>query len=177
MDKDLLVKKRLGKWSEVQEESYELIFSEAKERFEELHSDSESMTNKSIKMLSTIILVTGVTGGILRSNAPSCWVWIITVLYLGLIIYDFYLLLKLISPKQIIPKGAPPEKSIPDDLSNPDDQGYQIKLFYYHNILMLQRSIDKMEILNSGRSVLYEKALKAFFLILMISVVLTVFAL
>ncbi|HYG17207.1 MAG TPA: hypothetical protein VEC12_15730 [Bacteroidia bacterium] len=150
----------INKWYNIKKEPYELIFKEGKERFEDLMSESESITNKSIKMLTAIVAVNGALGAfIVDKNLPlTFWLFILT----GAFAIEVLILYKLIAPKKIIFRGAPPDKSIPIEFDSKDDKDKQIELFYYHNIVMLKHSIDEMEINNTTRQQLYKYAFGIF---------------
>ncbi|GAA3962746.1 hypothetical protein [Mucilaginibacter dorajii] len=156
-------KPNFDKWYKVKKESYQLVYELAKERFAEVSSESESITDKSIKMLTALVSLFGFfIGFIFKQHANN---WFICVL-IPIVSWDIYCLYKLLTPKESRLRGLPPSESIPMNLDSEEDQDYQLELVYYQVIVHYQNNISIMKAKNEARIVNYKLAIKLFLLIL-----------
>lgn len=147
---------KISKWYKVDTESYKIIFGEGKERFEDVMSESESITNKAIKMLT----IAGAIGSfsltlILKNSVPQLFSIVLLIVFFGL----FGVIVKLIFPKKIKNRGFSPQYSFVEMLDDPDDKDYQQQLVYYNLICMLQENITYMIIKNKSRARYYIAAI------------------
>ncbi len=156
------------KWYDVKLESYKFIFEQAKERMNDILSESESITNKSIKMISAIAAFLGF---ILALSLKRGWTLEIFIPFVVLVIVDIILLLILLLPKSVRWRGLAPKIFIPKNLDSEDDKEFQEQLLYYSAVIMLQSNIDYMLGRNSSRSKLYSWALIIFLVILIVTII------
>ena len=144
-------------WENVPVEAYKFMFSQAKDRYDEVMSESESITNKTITM--TTITVAGLSGFVSFKYqiAPS----IIGVVVLGLLyLSNLFCLSKLLFPKKIIQRGSPPIETFVDYLDAKDlSANEKIALIYYHELIRYQDRIISMGQRNSKRHIFYAIAL------------------
>lgn len=148
------------KWYKVNPEAYKLILDEAKERYEDIMSESESITNKSIKMVIALAAFIGFT---LDFAIKNSFKEIIPVYILLLIIFlDVWLLYKLILPKQIRGRGVPPILSIDEDIDDDENKAHQVQLTYFRLVVTMQRNIYFMTKKNNKRAKIYKIALLLF---------------
>lgn len=149
-------------WYKVSKEAYSLIYQQAKERFEDVMSESESITNKSIKMIFGLAAFLGGIIGFYKGND-------LATRYMGVffifILIEAILLFILIVPKDVRWRGLSPKKSIPENLDSEDDREHQTELVYYYSISILQDNIDFMIEKNTKRALIYKIALILFLMI------------
>ena len=152
---DKMWKPNIKNWEKIPLESYKLILSQSKERFEEFASDSESITNKSIKMLGlSVLLGSAIIGYGLTINK------FVFVLFILLYSIDFLLIIELIFPKEVIYRGASPQlinwQDFDEKENTSDDK---IALTYFQEIVRTGDSIERMHQYNSIRQKKYRKAI------------------
>ena len=158
-------KPNFEKWYKINKESYQLIYALAKERFEEVSSESESITDKAIKMLTAVVSLFGFfIGFVFKQHSNHWFIYILT----PLVAADIYYLYHLLTPKESRLRGLPPSESIPRDLDNDEDKEFQTELVYYQAIVHYQNNISIMAKKNEGRIINYKIAIKLFLLILII---------
>lgn len=157
---------KIEKWHDIPEACYKLMYGLAKERFEEYASESEVMTTRSIKMLTSIVVVISIVIGDSIKNLHVCYISIILTALLILSAIEFYLLFKLISPKLIKYRGLSPEMSVPEYISDEENKTCKIQLTYYSVLKTLQSNIDSMTVSNTNRIEKYKISLKLLFAIL-----------
>lgn len=145
--KNEMWKPNVKDWEKIPLESYKLILSQTKEQFEECASESESITNKSIKLLGFLVLLgSGIIGYGLTLN--KCFLLIFILFYA----MDFYLILKLVFPKNVIFRGTRPQIINWQDFDEKENTNAdKIALTYYQEIIRTGDSIDKMMNYNSIR--------------------------
>lgn len=155
----------INKWYNVGVEPYKLILSEAKERFEDVIAESESITEKSIKILTALVgLISFFVGYLIKNDLFQTYIFILA----PFVFFDVLFLYQLITPKEIVFRGLPPEESFPKQLDNPEDSEKQIELVYYQCVVHYQNNTKKMVRLNNGRITYYKIALILFFIVLAI---------
>jgi len=158
-------KPNFDKWYKVNKESYKLIYELAKERFEEVSSESESITDKAIKMLTAVVSVFGFFIGFIFKQHSSHWFIFVLI---PLVATDIYYLYHLLTPKESRLRGLPPSESIPRNLDSEEDQEVQTEMVYYQAIVHYQNNISIMKKKNESRIVNYKIAIKLFLVILII---------
>ncbi len=148
------------KWYKITPEAYRLIYDEAKERYEDIMSESESITNKSIRMLIALAAFIGFTLDFaIKQNFKE----IVPIYFLlAIILVDVWLLYKLIAPKHVKGRGVPPDLSINKVIDYDENKDNQVQLTYYTLIVTLQRNIYYMIDRNNERAKYYKKALMLF---------------
>lgn len=164
MDKKYIEwKPPIAKWYNVKKEAYEFIYNQAKDRFEDILSESESITNKSIKMIVALAGFLGFFVGYVKDKSLDIPYY--KYGFALFIIVDAILLFILISPKEIKNRGLIPSKSIPKNLDADEDKDYQTELVYYQGIIIMQDNCDFMINKNKCRATFYQWALGLFLLV------------
>lgn len=139
-------------WYKVNKEAYKIIVTEAKEKMEDTLSESESITNKSIKMITALVVMFGFYIGFFVQNHlkfDSSIPFLLPFFIIGCgIIY-------LIFPKKIRGRGFEPKELIPKELDAEEDKEYQEEILYYALIEKLQEDIDFMNNKNMHRARIY----------------------
>lgn len=143
-------------WQDISLENYKFIFERCEKRFDEILSESESIANKSIKLLSAVVLSIGFFTTVKFDNLCLCLITFLFILYS----VDIFLLVKLLFPKNIICKGSPPKEIFhrgievaPDN--SPLTKEEKLVVVYYSELLRIQQGIDKNTIQNHNRHLLY----------------------
>jgi hypothetical protein len=144
-------------WEKIPIEAYELLFNQAKDRFDDVSSESVSITEKSINLTKLAVLaISGFVGYNFKINPGAGWIVFLTFIFL----IDMFLLVKLMFPKGVIFKGSPPKEMFRDYLDNPNyTQDEKVLIVYYHELRRYQESIDKMNRKNEQRQWYYGSAL------------------
>lgn len=139
-------------WYKVNRESYKIIYAEAKEKLEDTLSESESITNKSIKMIAALVAMFSFYVGFFIQNH-------IAIGYNAVFLLPFLVIvcmvLYLIFPKEIKGRGFRPKEFLPEKLDEEEDKNYQLELLYYSGIVKLQEDIEFMEDKNAARAKIY----------------------
>lgn len=100
----------------------EKTLEETKEKFAEYNSETQSVTDKSIKMLLGEVSFVSVVGGIISSTHPTGVINIIVISILSLaFIYLFYLLYSIIKSRKTQLAGVLPEYHLTSDY---DDESF-----------------------------------------------------
>lgn len=140
------------KWHQVEKESYKLIFEQAEKKMDDVLSESESITDKSIKMIAAVAaMFTFFIGFLVKKNIPIGYNSIFIIVF----IIDVIGILFLIFPKKIRGRGIAPKVLLPKQLDMEDDKEFQEQMIYYSGIVILQDNIDFMIGKNTGRANLY----------------------
>jgi len=144
-------------WEKIPLESYKFLFSQVKERFDEVLSESISVTEKSINLTKvTVAAIAGFLGYNFKANPNIACTIILCILFL----LDFICLIKLMFPKGVIFKGSPPIEIFNEYLDNPIyTQEEKITIVYYHELIRYQERIDWMNSKNNERHCYYGVAL------------------
>jgi hypothetical protein len=142
----------IDKWYEVKLESYKFIFTQAEKKLEDILTESESITNKSIKMIAYIGAMFAFFVGFISQKHLSiyhqCHIIILFVLDVSLCIY-------LTFPKEVKGRGFIPNELIPERFDDKEDSDYQEQLINYCAIVKLERDIKIMRDKNSNRAKVY----------------------
>jgi putative Mn2+ efflux pump MntP len=158
------------KWFEIDEEVYKAVLASAKERFEDVSSESESITNKAIAMIALVPAF----GGYILARLVDNTHYLIIVAAVVLIIIEAVLLYKLIKPKTVRRRGIAPEASIHKDLNESDNSEFQIELTYFTAISVIADNTAVMTSLNEERIKYYGWAVGIFLMLFGLSVYLTI---
>lgn len=144
-------------WEKVPVEAYKFLFSQAKDRYDEFMSESESITNKAITL--TTITAAAISGFVSFKFSANPHLYF--VLGVGfLFVVDLVCLVKLLFPKKIIQRGSPPKEIFIDYLDGTDlEDDDKTKLVYYHELIRYQDKMNAMNKLNGRRQLCYGIAL------------------
>ena len=144
-------------WEKIPLDTYKFLFEQTKDRYEEVMSESESVTNKSITLISISgAIVTGFVGFKFQANPPLSWVIILGILYLS----NFICLIKLLFPKKVVLRGSPPNEIFIDYFDHPDLlENEKTSLAYYHELIRYQERINEMDMRIARRQNFYRIAL------------------
>lgn len=158
--------RKIHRWENVSNEEYEFIYSLAKERFEDVLSENESITNKAIKIATAVIAFSGFYIGIAVQNHffalhrafiySSIVISVINLILVGALLY----------PRNARNRGLSPDVSTLDDFDNDDDKNHLLQKLYYNSIGILQDNIDITIKANSERIILYKVVLFAFVILI-----------
>lgn len=141
------------KWYNVDLKSYEFIFNQAEKKHEEVLSESESITNKSIKILSSLIALLSFFIGFLIKSEIEMNYWIVLFILFSMINISLYVYL--VFPKKIKGRGFSPKDLLPEKLDSEEDKGFQEHLLFYTAILKIQDNIDSVRQKNKDRASIY----------------------
>lgn len=153
------------RWYEINADAYKLILDQGKERFEDIMSESESITNKSIRMLIALAAFSGFLIDFFLKEPISLRLYLGAAVIFSAVIGDVFILYILISPKQIKNRGLAPKLTIDKDIDDTENKAFQVELTYYRSIVLTQQNIDDMINKNEKRAKLYKIALVLFLLI------------
>lgn len=140
-------------WEKLPLESYKFLFSQAKDRFDEVLSESISITEKSINLTKvTVAAMSGFVGYNFKENPGLEWIVLLSFLFL----IDLICLVILMFPKGVVFKGSPPQEIFCDYLDNPSyTQDEKTTIVYYHELRRYQERIDNMTNKNGQRQLFY----------------------
>lgn len=144
-------------WEKLPLETYKFLFSQAKDRFDEVISESVSITDKSINLTKVAIAaLCGFVGYNFKVNPGLEWIVLLSFFFL----IDLICLAVLMFPKGVVFKGSPPEEIFCDYLDNPSyTEDEKTTIVYYHELRRYQERIEKMNKKNSCRHIFYAVAL------------------
>jgi hypothetical protein len=172
----IALKKKIDKWYNVDQEVYLSVFDLAKERLEDILAESESITNKSIKITTGLLAFVGVFAGYFSANQNLITNFTPLLAWSGLPIFvNILTLVWLIFPKQTANKGLPPLIALVDDFDNPDDKENQMQLLYFNSIVVIQDNIDFMISKNELRAKFYSVSLILFLALIIYIPAITVY--
>lgn len=144
-------------WSKINLDTYGFIIKQAEKNFDELISESESITNKSIKILTfnSILFSFFFSYSKQFNHYTSYRIELVMplILFLGVV----FIVMKLMFPKRIRFKGFSP-KDLLSDASNLDseDESFHLQILYYITIVKLEDNILVMKAINTCRAKLYK---------------------
>lgn len=164
-----ILEDKIKNWHEVKLESYKIIIDLAKERFSEVVSESESITDKSFRILGIIGAYFTVLGYYVSSNKQvlefvNIPIAVIVFVFMLISLTSIFWFFKLILPKFVINKGLPPLVVMPDHVDSKDDFEHQEKMLQYNIVVSYQNNIVYMSSQNEKRAKVYTKALISFYL-------------
>jgi len=144
-------------WDKVPIEAYKFLFSQAKDRYDEFMSESESISNKAITLATiTVAAISGFASYKFTGNSNQGFL----VILISLFVVDLFCLGLLLFPKNILQRGSPPNEIFIDYLDNSelvDDE--KTKLIYYNELKRYQTKMNSMEKVNKYRHWFYGIAL------------------
>ena len=141
-----------NKWYQIDKDAYKLIFQQAEKKLEDVLSESESLTDKSIKMVMAVVAMFAFfLGFIIQQHIPLGYNSIFIVLFL----LNVFGIIFLIFPKEVKRRGFSPQVFIPNNLDNEEDKGFQEEILYYNGIVLLQENIEFMRDKNNYRARIY----------------------
>ncbi len=140
-------------WDKVPLETYKFLFDRAEKRFEETLSESESITSKSIKLLTGIVLAIPFFIALTFTKISLCFSLFFVLLY----ILDVVVLIILVFPKNIARRGSEPKDIYCEYIEN---KGYNEEdkkaIVYYHELKRIQQGIELNNNANGERIELYK---------------------
>jgi hypothetical protein len=140
------------KWYKVDKGAYEFIFSQAEKKLEDVLSESQSITDKSIKMVTAVVAMFAfLIGFLIQKKVPIGY----NIIFVVFLIADVTGIIFLIFPKHVKGRGFVPNELIPTKLDSDEDKEVQEQMLYYHAIVNLQADIQLMRKKNSDRATLY----------------------
>ncbi|WP_018629210.1 hypothetical protein [Niabella aurantiaca] len=144
-------------WELLPLETLIFIFTQAKDRYEELLSESESITNKTFFFIKTTTASSiAATVYFLKTPSYHRFIWIAAILF----VVTFSIYIYLLSPKKVIYRGSSPKEIF---ISYLDNKSYateeKTKLAYYHELIRYQDRIESMTGRNDERNMWYKIAL------------------
>lgn len=143
-------------WNEISVDVYQVAYQEAKDRFEDCASESESVTNKSFKIVTFYCVLAAFSVGIWTQKTPPIFLLVICgLLFCG----GFYQLFLLLKPKQIYFRGLEPYNSMSDDLTDSEIKEFQKQCIYSRVVVLLQSKISGLNALNEQRASVYRRLL------------------
>lgn len=151
---------KIVNWHEVKEDSYKLIYEQAITRFEEFASESESITDKSIKILTAVISLSAFYIAYCLGTPIKIPAGIVLSILLVLFIIELKTLYKLTSSKKKVAyRGVDPAIAAQETVFDKENKDYQIQGMYYNLISVIDDNIDFMFKKNQSRAKDYELAL------------------
>jgi hypothetical protein len=139
-------------WYKVNKEAYRIVFEQAEKKMDDVISESESITNKSIKM---VVAVTSMfaffIGFLVQKKIPIGY----NSVFFILLVINVTGILFLIFPKEVRGRGLSPKILLPKNLDSEGDIKYQEEMIYYSGIVIIQDNIDFMIEKNSIRAKWY----------------------
>lgn len=140
------------KWYNVNKDAYKFIFDQGEKKLEDVLSESESITNKAIKMIvSAVVMFSFFVSFLIQLHKPIGYNLVFYFLFIG----DIVAIIFLIRPKEVKGRGFAPSELLPKKLDNKEDEKYQEELLYYFAIVKMEEDIQIMRKKNSGRANLY----------------------
>ena len=130
-------------WDKIPIETYKFIFDRSEKRFDDILLDSEVVTERSIKLLSAVVLSISYFIALKNYNICHPIIFLVSILYF----INIILLLILIFPRNLVSKGASPKelfhRGIETSKNSENYSENEKKIIpYYYEILRLQKSID-----------------------------------
>lgn len=155
------------KWYEVDIEVYKFIFEQAEKRHDDVLSESEAITSKSVKVTTGIVALFSFFVGILIEKNIS-----IDIFSIGLTVSFLYNIIDAIGlmfPKEVISRGFSPSELISEDINDEENKGFEAALLYHSAIQQLDNVIKRMRANNRIRAKKYKRILKVGIAILITS--------
>lgn len=149
-------------WAKMPVSCYKSIFEQAKERFNEVMEESQTITKKAMQaLLVYITTLSSITSIILSPNHPSeifeLKTLLITSLATGL--FGITLLIKLLRPKEVFYKGSSPKETFTQSANNNLVGDEFEQNFFYDEIVRYQKKIETLDKNNRSRIELYNYVL------------------
>lgn len=154
--KEEMWKPPIKDWEKISHQSYAFIFEQSKGRFEEIMSESETITSRALTLIG---IYAGFLAGFLslffNDSTKKIVIW--HPLLLGfLYIADIVLLISLLWGKRMVNRGSPPnEIFIPGIESSDYTEKDQLSFLYHNEISRYQARIDLNKEVNTKRHNIY----------------------
>ena len=145
-------------WGRVDDKAYEIMLALAKERFEESATDSQEITSRAQRLLIGITSLLAASIGIIgKTNLSLGTIAVLAILY-GI---DLFMLVLLLRPKTIPPRGSRPSEAFPENLDdrNTCNAHEQVKKVYARLLVLYEEKIAMLKEVNGKRAKRYEEAL------------------
>jgi hypothetical protein len=146
----------LKDYNKISSAAYKIIYEQAIQRFEECASESESITNKSITIFTSMIAVGVFFTGFSVTNKLHLSTLQLTLLLVAFMV-DLIFLFRLMMPRAIYHRGIMPETLFPEKLDE-DPLWEQESVVYYTAICIFQKKIEDFYLKLNKRIKLYKKA-------------------
>lgn len=155
MQKDLLWKADVDDWEIVSVESYQFIIEQAKERLDEVISESNAITSRSMTLLlSYFAIFSGILGFIFSASNKSEIDFLTILESCVLAIFPFYiftLLFALIASRYNAYKGSPPKEIFRQQYLQSHDSEDWLKILHYYEMERIQDKIERIQAINIKR--------------------------
>lgn len=140
-------------WDSIGIDSYRFILEQAKVRFDEGLIESETLTERGMKItFATMTFAAGLLGISFKAKADD---FIVVALTIGYAV-TFVLLYLLLYSKKLVLRGSPPIEIFNKSLEKPDySENDRLSLLYYNEICRYQDRIDKNKTVNAYRQKYY----------------------
>ena len=154
--KDCTWKPDFKKWYNVKLSAYQFILKQAEDKHNDVLSESESITNKSITISTSLVaLFSFFVGSVLKSGHK---VSVFEIIFSLVCLIIITLSISLLFPKNIKGRGFSPKDLLPDELDSENETDYpnaQDQKLYYFAIVKLQDKTDTVKAKNEERSIKY----------------------
>jgi hypothetical protein len=140
------------KWYNVNIDAYKFVFEQAEKKLEDVLSESESITDKSIKMVAAVVAMFAFfVGFLIQKKIPIGY----NAIFIILFILNVTGIIFLIFPKEVKGRGFVPSELLPEKFDNHEDLKVQVELLHYCGVVKLEEDIQLMRRKNASRSKLY----------------------
>lgn len=140
------------KWYKIDIAAYKFVFEQAEKKMDDVLSESESITNKSIRMVTAVAtMFTFFIGVLIQKNIAIGY----NVIFIIVFIVNVTGILFLIFPKEVRGRGVSPRILLPKNIDAEEDEIYQEQMIYYSGIVILQDNINFMVEKNTNRAKWY----------------------
>lgn len=164
-------------YDKISVEIYRVMFLEAKERHEDVLSESKIITNKASRL---IIAVTAIGTWAVTSIVSFKSNYNPLFLFILLFLIELGLLTSLLFPKKMVLKGTSPKVMLQDE-DDLTDSAYSVdtrnKLFYYHQLNRYNKRITNLSEQNHTRIFRYSISLYLAYAILLGTIILFLYKL
>lgn len=140
------------KWYDVNKECYKFLFNQAEKKHEDVLSESESITNKSIKLITILVTMFAFfVGFLIQKNILFGYNSVFVLIFIVNVVTAIFL----VFPKEVRGRGFVPSELLPERLDSPEDKDYQEQMLYYSAVVKLEDNIQTMRKNNAFRAKIY----------------------
>lgn len=139
-------------WEKLPVEAYSFIFSQVKDRYEEVISESESITNKTFTIAGIVVAGFAAYTAVKTSTPPNPILDKLVVIFFVVDVISIGLLL---FPKNIIQRGSEPSQILLDAFDSIEIEQEKTRFAYFNEIRKYHYRIQKMKELTTNRKYLY----------------------
>lgn len=164
-------KPQIKKHESVTPQAYKIIYEQGLQRFEECASESESITDKTIKLFTAMIALGSFFAGVSFTHNVYFDNWVLLVLAICYVA-NLGILFLLMSPRSIYHRGLEPKIFFPTELDE-EPPNEQESIVYYQGICILQDKIESFYTLLSKRIFWYKVSIVGSFILLVVSIYFT----